>query len=102
MGAAFIVGGAGILISNIIMVSLRQQITPDRLLGRVSSANRFVAWGTMPLGAAAGGGLAQLLGLRPVFVIMSLLVLAVLAGLLIVTDDAMDAAERGAAERGPA
>jgi MFS family permease len=102
MGGAFIVGGAGVLISNIIMVSLRQQITPDRLLGRVSSANRFVAWGTMPLGAAAGGGLAQLLGLRAVFAIMSLLVLAVLAGLLIVTDDAMDAAERGATDPGAA
>jgi MFS family permease len=96
MGAVFFVGGAGVLISNIIMVSLRQQITPDRLLGRVSSANRLVAWGTMPLGAAAAGGLAEFLGLRPVFAIMSLLVLTVLAGLLIVTDDAMDAAERGA------
>src|ERR1700683_3161703 len=101
LGAVFFVGGAGVLISNIIMVSLRQQITPDRLLGRVSSANRFVAWNTIPLGAAAGGGLAQFLGLRPVFVILSLLVLAVLAGLLIITDDDMDAAERDAAEPGP-
>ena len=56
----------------------------------------------MPLGAAAAGGLAQFLGLRAVFAIMSLLMLAVLAGLLIVTDDAMDAAERGAAGAGAA
>ena len=102
VGAVFFVGGAGVLIANIIMVSLRQQITPDRLLGRVSSANRFVSWGTMPLGAAAAGGLAQFLGLRPVFAILSLVMLAVLAGLLIVTDDAMDAAERAAVDAGAA
>ena len=36
-------------------MSLRQRITPDPLLGRVNSAYRLLAWGTMPLGAAAGG-----------------------------------------------
>jgi MFS family permease len=60
IGAAFLAGGAGIIISNIVMVSLRQQITRNRLLGRVNSAHRLVAWGTKPLGAAAGGLLAQL------------------------------------------
>jgi MFS family permease len=100
IAAAFFVGGAGIIILNVVMVSLRQTITPDRLLGRVNSGHRLVAWGTKPLGAATGGLLAQLLGLRTVFIIMGLLALAVLAGMTIVTNDAMDAAERDAhAER---
>jgi MFS family permease len=96
IGAAFFVGGTTIAVWNVITVSLRQRVTPDRLLGRVNSGYRLVAWGTMPLGAAAGGLLAQLLGLRAVFVIMALLALALVAAMTRVTDEVMDAAERDA------
>jgi MFS family permease len=96
ISAAFFVGGITIAIWNVITVSLRQRITPDRLLGRLNSAYRLVAWGTMPLGAAAGGLLAQWLGLRAVFAIMAVLTLALVAGMTKVTDAAMDAAERDA------
>jgi len=96
LGTAFFLGGVGVSIWNVITVSLRQQITPERLLGRVNSAYRLVAWGTMPLGAAAGGLLAQFLGLRAVFVIMAAVSLSMLAGMAIVTDARMDAAERDA------
>lgn len=41
---------------NVITVSLRQSIIPDRLLGRVNSVYRFFAWGMMPLGSLLGGG----------------------------------------------
>lgn len=40
---------------NVITVSLRQSIIPDRLLGRVNSVYRFFAWGMMPLGSLLGG-----------------------------------------------
>jgi MFS family permease len=40
---------------NVITVSLRQQIIPPHLLGRVNSVYRFFAWGMMPIGAALGG-----------------------------------------------
>lgn len=96
VAAGFFAGGAGIVVANIVIVSLRQRVTPDRLLGRVNSGYRLVAWGTMPLGAAAGGLLAQVLGLRPVFAVMGLLTLVALAGLTRVTSAAMDAAERDA------
>ncbi|MFD9892910.1 MFS transporter [Amycolatopsis sp. NPDC059027] len=102
VGAAFFVGGLGIVVSNVVMVSLRQRITPDRLLGRLSSAHRLVAWGTKPLGAAAGGLLAQWLGLSALFVIMSGFVLTLVVGVRVVTDKAMDAAERVAREGEPA
>ncbi len=42
---------------NVITVSLRQTIIPDRLLGRVNSVYRFFAWGMMPIGSAIGGAL---------------------------------------------
>jgi len=96
IGAAFFVGGTTNAVWNVVTVSLRQRVTPDRLLGRVNSGYRLVAWGTMPLGAAAGGLLAQLVGLRAVFVIMALLMLARVAGMTKVTNKSMDAAERDA------
>jgi MFS family permease len=40
---------------NVITVSLRQTIIPDRLLGRVNSVYRFFAWGMIPVGSAIGG-----------------------------------------------
>jgi MFS family permease len=45
---------AGVL-WNVITVSLRQSIIPDRLLGRVNSVYRFFAWGMMPVGSLLGG-----------------------------------------------
>ncbi len=59
------VASFGILLYNVNQVSLRQAITPHRLQGRMNATMRFLVWGTMPLGALAGGALGQILGLRP-------------------------------------
>ncbi|PPK62548.1 putative MFS family arabinose efflux permease [Actinokineospora auranticolor] len=96
VGAGFFIGGVGIMLSNVILVSLRQRITPDHILGRVNSAYRLVAWGTIPLGAATGGLLAQWLGLRPVFAIAGALTLLLLIPISRFTDPVLDAAERDA------
>jgi MFS family permease len=96
IGAAFLVGGVTISVWNVITVSLRQRVTPPRLLGRLNSAYRLVAWGTMPLGAAAGGILAQFLGLQPVFAIMGGLTLTLVIGMFWVTDKRMAEAEADA------
>jgi len=40
---------------NVITVSLRQSIIPERLLGRVNGVYRFFAWGAIPVGALIGG-----------------------------------------------
>ncbi|WP_307796362.1 MFS transporter [Amycolatopsis sp. 195334CR] len=82
VGAAFVLGGAGLMVANVVMVSLRQRLTPDHLLGRVNSVHRLLAWGTMPLGAAAGGLLAQWLGLPATFLLMAALTLALLPGVV--------------------
>jgi MFS family permease len=98
LGVAFFVGGFTIMVWNIITVSLRQRIAPDRLLGRVISGYRMVAWGTMPIGAAVGGILGQFLGLRAVFALMALLTLSLLVPMAGITDARIDAAERTAEE----
>lgn len=97
VGASFAVGGVSIVLWNVITVSLRQRITPDRLLGRMNAAYRLVGWGTMPIGAALGGFLAEALGLRGTFMVSAALALATLAGFRVVTERAIARAE-GAAE----
>jgi MFS family permease len=96
IGTAYFVGGFSVIVANVIMVSLRQLVTPDRLLGRVNSAFRLFGWGTRPVGALAGGLLAQVVGLRPVFAVMALVKLATLVGGRVVTDRAIAHAEAGA------
>jgi MFS family permease len=54
---------------NVNEVSLRQQVTPDRLLGRVGACMQFIGVGTLPLGALLGGVLGTHLGLRATFLI---------------------------------
>lgn len=56
-------------IYNITQVSLRQAITPDRLLGRMNASMRFLVWGTLPLGALVGGVLGSWVGLRAALVV---------------------------------
>jgi MFS family permease len=49
---------------NVNQLTLRQAITPHRLLGRMNAVTRFMYWGTMPVGSALGGVVAQSIGLR--------------------------------------
>lgn len=54
---------------NVNELSLRQQIIPNRLLGRVGSCMQFIGVGTLPLGALLGGVLGDLIGLRATFLV---------------------------------
>jgi len=49
---------------SINQISLRQAIVPNHLLGRVNSVSHLMFYGLLPLGALAGGAIAQTLGLR--------------------------------------
>lgn len=42
--------------------SLRQEITPDHILGRVNATQRFMVYGAIPLGGLLGGILGELAG----------------------------------------
>ena len=58
-------GSFGSVVYNVNQVSLRQAITPDWIQGRMNATIRFLVWGTMPIGAFAGGALGNAIGLRP-------------------------------------
>lgn len=59
-------------IYNINQVSLRQAITPHRLLGRMNASMRFLVWGTMPIGSLIGGLLGEIIGLRATLLVAAL------------------------------
>jgi MFS family permease len=96
VGASFAASGVAIVMWNVVTVSLRQRIVPDRLLGRVNASYRLLAWGSQPLGALLGGIVGELLGLPAVFILAGVGTLALVAGTRIVTDAAIAAAEREA------
>lgn len=78
---------------NVVTVSLRQQIVPDHLFGRVNSVYRWFGWGTMPLGALVGGVVAAGWGLRaPYFTGAAAIFLALLILLRTVTRTTLAAA----------
>lgn len=55
-----VVMSISIMLWNVITVSLRQTLIPDRLLGRVNSVYRFLGWGMMPVGAVIGGAIVAM------------------------------------------
>lgn len=70
---AYGLAGFMLIIYNVNTVSLRQVVTPNRLLARMNASYRMVLFGTIPLGALLGGTLAQYLGLRPAMAITVIL-----------------------------
>ncbi|WP_410669547.1 MFS transporter [Amycolatopsis sp. cmx-4-68] len=60
--------GALTTAQNVVVSTLRQQIVPRRLLGRVLSSSRMVVMIGGPVGAALGGVLADAFGVRTPYV----------------------------------
>jgi MFS family permease len=54
-----------VLVYNITQVTMRQRLTPPRLLGRMNASIRFVVWGVMPIGALVAGVLGSTIGIIP-------------------------------------
>jgi MFS family permease len=100
VGISLAVSGVAIVLWNVVTVSLRQRITPDRLLGRMNAAYRLVGWGMMPIGSLLGGVLAEWLGLRPTFLVAAVITLAALVGFRWVTEEAVARAEAAGAPAG--
>lgn len=63
MAVSQLVLGASRTVFNVTQVSLRQAITPNRLLGRMNASMRFLMWCVAPVGAITGGLLAGAIGL---------------------------------------
>jgi len=62
-------GGLGYAIFSINQIRLQQRITPIHLLGRVTSARRFLIFCMAPFGAALGGWLGTSLGLQQTLIV---------------------------------
>ena len=64
LGAAMLVFDFGAILYAINYLALRQAITPDRLLGRMTATMRFLTVAAAPLGSLVGGAIATGVGLR--------------------------------------
>ncbi|MFE7635898.1 MFS transporter [Kitasatospora sp. NPDC057518] len=67
VAVAYGVTGFALMVWNVVAVSLRQTIIPDRMLGRATGVYRLFAWGTMPLGALVFGRVSASAGPRTAF-----------------------------------
>jgi len=102
--ALFAVSAAGVMVWNVLTMSLRQTLIPEQMFGRVQGAYRTVVWGAIPVGALVGGVVAHALGVAAVFVVSGagLLALAGVLWLLLrahaaeLTDEALAAPEGSA------
>jgi predicted MFS family arabinose efflux permease len=79
LGLAMLVFDFGAILYGINYLALRQAITPDRLLGRMTATMRFLTVASAPLGSLVGGALATGIGLRGTLLTVGALGLA-LAG----------------------
>jgi MFS family permease len=106
---AWVIAGALVLIGvtnmvgNVVNASMRQRLVPNRLLGRVGGVSRMVSYGSMPLGAALGGLVGELFGLRAVFLGAVALSLAfAVKAMLAVPQSMIDAADPARVDDEPA
>jgi len=72
--ACYIIGsfvvGVGITPCNIILTSFRQVYVPAAMLGRITASQRFLLFGTIPVGALLAGTLGTALGVRDALWVM--------------------------------
>lgn len=64
MALSQLIGDTGFAVYSINEVSLRQQLVPDHLLGRVNAGMQMLSTGIMPLGALLAGLLSEVIGIR--------------------------------------
>ncbi len=58
--AAMAVGGFGVSLWNILLMSLYHTLIPNEIFGRIHGTRRTLVWGLMPIGALIGGNLAKI------------------------------------------
>jgi MFS family permease len=64
-----VISGMGNTIYNLVSTSLSQHILPEQMLGRYRASLSFIGIGFLPLGAALGGVVGSVIGLRPALAI---------------------------------
>jgi MFS family permease len=88
---------------NVLGQSLRQELTPSRLMGRVVTSFRMIGLGGIPLGALCGGFLARAYGLTAGYLLAAGVgVLAAVIAMVMLTERALAAARAAADDGKPA
>jgi MFS family permease len=77
--AVHLITGLGVGLVNVMVFTMRAQLTPDHLLGRVGASAQQLVFGALPLGALTGGLLAHHLGNRPTMWLAAILQIATVA-----------------------
>ncbi|MGF1618973.1 MAG: MFS transporter [Acidimicrobiia bacterium] len=106
-GTGLFISGLGISLFSVVGRSLRQAVTPDRILGRVVTTFRLIGIGAVPVGALLGGIIASAAGIRVPYWIGAAILAAVAGGIYAVaTDDritiSLEAKRRDPAHSDPA
>jgi MFS family permease len=77
----FAAGSAGcalfMVVSSILTRVYRQRFVPKEMLTRVTSVNRFVSWGALPIGSVLAGALSTAIGIRPAFLLLAVAMLLI-------------------------
>lgn len=60
--AGEVIFSAAVVVYNVVQVTARQKLCPQRLLGRMNASIRFVVWGIMPVAALAAGWIGTAIG----------------------------------------
>ncbi|BDZ46864.1 MFS transporter [Naasia aerilata] len=105
LAAVFFLNGGATALSGVVLITIRQLRTPDRMLGRVSASGRWISYGSVAVGAALGELVGETLGLVPGLVIgtlanLSTVVWVALTRLSRVGDPSEVVSVEGAAEEG--
>ena len=95
-GVGVLLSGASIGVFNVVGRSIRQAVTPDRLLGRVVATFRLFGYGVIPIGALVGGAIARTGGVRATYLLAAVAVaLLTVAIARVVTPDRLSEGEAG-------
>ncbi len=67
--ASALLFGLASVVFHVNALSLRQSVTEERLLGRMTATYRFASWGVIPIGSVAAGVLGSSIGLAPALLV---------------------------------
>src|SRR5690606_34876576 len=100
VAVAFTLIGFFNILGNTATSALRQRLVPSAILGRVQGAAATLGFGSMPLGAALGGIVAELFGVRTLLLAVAVAtVLVVVLTVRALPQHVLDAAQRAEEQR---
>lgn len=73
------IGGMMMAIFSIHNTTICQQVVPNDLMGKVFSVRLLIMRGAMPVGILVGGGLSEVVGVRPLYLLIGFIICIVSA-----------------------